>query len=86
VATSRGIVRSQEPSSAGPFASSGTLAYGAWLADLDGDARLDYYGVNHGQTPHRSGMWKYRYRVRQESVHGRAEAVAGELSEHGKLQ
>jgi len=52
-----GIDRSNEPASAGPFNSSGTLAYGGWLADLDGDARLDYYAVNHGQTPHRSGLF-----------------------------
>jgi hypothetical protein len=57
VASSVGINRSNEPPSAGTFTSSGTLAYGGWLADLDGDGRLDYYGVNHGQTPHLSGLF-----------------------------
>src|SRR5262245_50312990 len=57
VASSVGLARNTEPPSAGAFASSGTLAYGAWLADLDGDGRLDYYAVNHGQSPHRSGLW-----------------------------
>jgi len=57
VASSVGINRSNEPPSAGPFSSSGTLAYGGWLADLDGDGRLDYYGVNHGQSPHLSGLF-----------------------------
>ena len=57
VARSVGIDRSNEPPSAGAFSSSGTLAYGAWLADLDGDGRLDYYAVNHGQSPHRSGLF-----------------------------
>ena len=57
VARSVGIDRSNEPASAGPFSSSGTLAYGAWLADLDGDGLLDYYGVNHGQWPHLSGLF-----------------------------
>ena len=52
-----GIDRSREPASAGPFTSDGTLAYGAWLADLDGDGRLDYYGVNHAQWPHLSGLF-----------------------------
>ncbi len=57
VALSVGINRRNEPPSAGPFTSSGTLAYGGWLADLDGDGRLDYYGVNHGQSPHLSGLF-----------------------------
>src|SRR5215475_3350242 len=52
-----GIDRSREPASAGPFNSSNTEAYGVWLADLDGDGRLDYYAVNHGQTPHVSGLF-----------------------------
>lgn len=52
-----GIDRSTEPASAGGFDPSGTLAYGAWLADLDGDGRLDYYAVNHGQSPHLSGLF-----------------------------
>ena len=52
-----GIDRSNEPASAGTFNGSGTLAYGSWLADLDGDGRLDYYAVNHGQTSHLSGVF-----------------------------
>jgi len=52
-----GIDRSSEPASAGTFSASGTLAYGGWLADLDGDGRLDYFAVNHGQTPHLSGLF-----------------------------
>ena len=52
-----GIDRSIEPGSAGTFNASGTLAYGSWLADLDGDGRLDYYAVNHGQSPHLSGLF-----------------------------
>jgi chitodextrinase len=52
-----GIDRANEPASAGAFSSTSTLAYGSWLADLDGDGRLDYFGVNHGQTPHLSGLW-----------------------------
>src|SRR5262245_7868848 len=52
-----GINRSTEPASAGPFNSTNTLAYGSWLADLDGDGRLDYYAVNHGQTPHLAGLF-----------------------------
>jgi hypothetical protein len=52
-----GIDRRFEPPSAGAFTSSGTLAYGGWLADLDSDGRLDYFGVNHGQTPHLSGLF-----------------------------
>jgi PKD domain/FG-GAP-like repeat len=57
VASSVGLNRSNEPASAGPFTSSNTLAYGSWLADLDGDGKLDYYAVNHGQTPHLSGVF-----------------------------
>lgn len=57
VAKAVGIDRSNEPASAGTFSSSGTLAYGSWLADLDGDGRLDYFGVNHGQLPHLSGLF-----------------------------
>lgn len=57
VGKSVGIDRSNEPASAGTFSSSGTLAYGAWLADLDGDGLLDYYAVNHGQSPHLSGLF-----------------------------
>lgn len=52
-----GIDRSREPPSAGPFSASGTYSYGGWLADLDGDERLDYYAVNHSQTPHLSGLF-----------------------------
>jgi hypothetical protein len=57
VAGEVGIVRSDEPPSAGAFNSANTLAYGTWLADLDGDGRLDYYAVNHGQSPHVSGLF-----------------------------
>jgi hypothetical protein len=57
VGTTVGIDRSNEPPSAGPFNGTGTLAYGGWLADLDGDGRLDYYGVNHAQWPHMSGLF-----------------------------
>jgi len=52
-----GLNRSNEPASAGTFSATGTLAYGSWLADLDGDGKLDYFGVNHGQTPHLSGLF-----------------------------
>ena len=52
-----GIVRSNEPPSAGAFTSTNTLAYGSWLADLDGDGLLDYYATNHGQTAHLSGLF-----------------------------
>jgi chitodextrinase len=52
-----GLDRSNEPSSAGAFNGSGTIAYGGWLADLDGDGRLDFYAVNHGQSPHLSGLF-----------------------------
>ena len=57
MARSVGIDRSNEPPSAGTFNASGTLAYGSWLADLDGDGLLDYYAVNHGQTRHLSGLF-----------------------------
>jgi hypothetical protein len=57
VARAVGIDRSKEPASAGTYSPTGTLAYGGWLADLDGDARLDYYAVNHGQWPHLSGLF-----------------------------
>jgi hypothetical protein len=57
VARDAGIVRSDEPPSAGAFNPANTLAYGTWLADLDGDGRLDYYAVNHGQTAHVSGLF-----------------------------
>jgi hypothetical protein len=52
-----GIDRTREPASAGPFDGTNTLAYGSWLADLDGDGRLDYYAVNHGQSRHVSGLF-----------------------------
>lgn len=52
-----GIDRANEPASAGAFSAAGTLAYGSWLADLDGDGRLDYFAMNHGQTPHLSGLF-----------------------------
>src|SRR5579859_7984223 len=52
-----GINRSNEPASAGPFPSVGPYAYGSWLADLDGDGKLDYYAVYHGQAPHLSGLF-----------------------------
>jgi hypothetical protein len=52
-----GINRSNEPASAGTFDGSGTIAYGGWLADLDGDGRLDYYAVNHAQYAHLSGLF-----------------------------
>ncbi|HEU4729649.1 MAG TPA: CRTAC1 family protein [Kofleriaceae bacterium] len=57
VGRSAGIDRSNEPPSAGTFTAADTLAYGAWLADLDGDGRLDYYAVNHAQLPHLSGLF-----------------------------
>ncbi|HEY0988478.1 MAG TPA: VCBS repeat-containing protein [Kofleriaceae bacterium] len=52
-----GIDRANEPASAGPFNPDATLAYGTWLADFDGDGRLDYFGMNHGQVPHSSGLF-----------------------------
>ncbi|HEX8110912.1 MAG TPA: PKD domain-containing protein [Kofleriaceae bacterium] len=57
VGETAGIDRTREPASAGPFDGTNTLAYGSWLADLDGDGRLDYYAVNHGQSPHVSGLF-----------------------------
>jgi hypothetical protein len=57
VARTVGIDRSNEPASAGPFTSVGTLAYGGWLADFDNDSRLDYFAVNHGQHPHLAGLF-----------------------------
>ena len=57
IGRSVGIDRSTEPASAGRFDAAGTLAYGSWLADLDGDGRLDYYAVNHGQAQHLSGLF-----------------------------
>jgi hypothetical protein len=57
VGLAAGINRANEPPSAGPFNSTDTLAYGSWLADLDGDGRLDYYAVNHSQTRHISGLF-----------------------------
>ena len=57
VARTVGLDRSNEPASAGTFNASGTLAYGGWLADLNGDGRLDYFAVNHGQTAHLSGLF-----------------------------
>jgi hypothetical protein len=57
VGLAAGINRSNEPPSAGPFDPTNTLAYGSWLADLDGDGRLDYYAVNHSQTAHLSGLF-----------------------------
>jgi hypothetical protein len=57
VGLAAGIKRSNEPPSAGPFDPTNTLAYGVWLADLDGDGRLDYYAVNHSQTQHLSGLF-----------------------------
>src|ERR1051325_6436659 len=47
VARSVGIDRSNEPASAGAFNASGTLAYGSWLADLDGDGRLRHHAGKH---------------------------------------
>ncbi len=54
-----GLNRANEPPSAATCAPLGTgdLAYGTWLADFDGDGRLDVYDVNHGQTCHHSGLW-----------------------------
>jgi hypothetical protein len=57
VGLTAGINRANEPPSAGPFNPTDTLAYGTWLADLDGDGRLDYYAVNHSQTRHISGLF-----------------------------
>src|SRR5262245_65551804 len=57
VGSAVGIDRANEPASAGTFDGAGTLAYGSWLADLDGDGRLDYFAMNHGQTPHLSGVF-----------------------------
>jgi len=55
-----GLLRSNEPASSTGCAVPGpseTLAYGTWLADFDGDGDLDVYGVNHGQSCRRSGLW-----------------------------
>jgi hypothetical protein len=57
--TALGLIRSNEPPSASsiPQPAQGTLAYGTFLADFDGDGDVDVYGVNHGQAAHRSGLW-----------------------------
>lgn len=57
--TALGLTRSNEPPSASscPQPAQGTLAYGTFLADFDGDGDVDVYGVNHGQACHRSGLW-----------------------------
>jgi hypothetical protein len=55
-----GIVRSNEPASAANIPQPGgapPIVYGSWLADLDGDGRLDYYAVSHSQVPHMSGLF-----------------------------
>jgi hypothetical protein len=57
VGLAAGINRSNEPPSAGRFDPTNTQAYGSWLADLDGDGRLDYYAVNHSQSAHLSGLF-----------------------------
>jgi hypothetical protein len=60
VATAVGIDRTNEPASASNAPSgnpTNSYAYGAWLADVDGDGKLDYYAVNHGQWPHTSGLF-----------------------------
>ncbi|HZJ62139.1 MAG TPA: VCBS repeat-containing protein [Kofleriaceae bacterium] len=60
VATTAGIDRANEPASAANAPTdtpTDSYAYGAWLADVDGDGKLDYYAVNHGQWPHTSGLF-----------------------------
>jgi hypothetical protein len=57
VGLAAGINRSNEPPSAGRFDLTFAAAYGSWLADLDGDGRLDYYAVHHSQAPHLSGLF-----------------------------
>jgi hypothetical protein len=57
VGLTAGINRSNEPPSAGSFDPTFAAAYGSWLADLDGDGRLDYYAVHHSQAPHLSGLF-----------------------------
>lgn len=58
VAMAVGLTRSNEPVAAAAYPAGGsTLAYGTYLADFNGDGKLDAYAVNHGQTPHRSGLW-----------------------------
>lgn len=57
-AVTKGLIRSNEPAAASSYPAGGaTLAYGTYLADFNADWKLDVYAVNHGQTPHRSGLW-----------------------------
>jgi hypothetical protein len=59
-ALTRGLDRLREVAAASaiPFDTTTTnLPYGTFFGDLDGDGRLDVYAVNHGQFPHRSGLW-----------------------------
>lgn len=54
-----GLDRAPEPPSASAFPTPnlGTLSYGTWMADFDGDGLLDVYDVNHGEGAHLSGLW-----------------------------
>jgi hypothetical protein len=57
---SRGLDRLREPAAAAavPFdPTTYNLPYDAFFVDLDGNGALDVYAIDHGQAPHRSGLW-----------------------------
>src|SRR5262245_13795618 len=59
-ALARGLDRLREVAAASsiPFDPNATnLPYGVFLNDLDGDGLPDVFMPNHGQVPHRSGLW-----------------------------
>lgn len=59
-ALTRGLDRLREPPSAAAIpldTTASNLPYGVFFGDFDGDGLLDTYALNHGQVPHRSGLW-----------------------------